>query len=522
MLRAAGRPRRRFPTRRRVAGTVVAALAALLTACTSSVSGPGAAGTGAPPSGPGATPDRPNIVFVLTDDLSWNLVPYMPHVLALEHRGMTFTNYTVADSLCCPSRATIFTGEFPHNTKVLSNTAPGGGWDRFRTTGDERHTFATSLEAAGYRTALYGKYLNAYQPSTPSSGPLGGAYVPPGWTGWGGVNGGGYAEFNYEMGVGVDGYGKVQRFGSAPDDYLTSVIERFGMQFAGNSIGAGQPFFLELASFAPHRPYVPAPRDTGTFAGLQAPRPPSFGRLPTDPPPWMRSFAPLSNREQGRINAEFARRVASVQAVDRMIGDLERLLARRNELQNTIFVFSSDNGYHMGEHDLWPGKQTAYDTDIRVPLIVAGPHIAQGVTSPVMAENIDLAPTFDALAGAPVPRSVDGRSLVPLLHGQKVPWRSVALVEHSRSLPSASDPDAQLPKQGNPPSYDALRTRSYLFVRYRNGGALEYYNLRADPQELHNIAASLSPARVAQLEKTLAALTSCREAACWRAAQPSA
>lgn len=144
-----------------------------------------------------ATPvTRPNIVFVLTDDLSTNLLQYMPHVLALQHAGTSFSNYTVTDSLCCPSRSSIFTGNFPHDTHVFTNTGTDGGFNVFHSRGEENSTFATSLQKVGYRTAMMGKYLNGYEPGAT----LGGSqpYVPPGWNEWD-VAGKGYPEFGYDL-----------------------------------------------------------------------------------------------------------------------------------------------------------------------------------------------------------------------------------------------------------------------------------------------------------------------------------
>src|SRR4051794_32131765 len=182
------------------------------------------------PAGAAPSAARPNIVFVLTDDLAWNLVPYLPHVRALQQSGLTFTNYTVTDSLCCPSRASILTGEFPHNTHVTSNDAPTGGFRRFEKLGEESHTFATSAKAVGYRTALIGKYLNHYEPRDAGSSPerwLTGAHQPPGWTTWHGVDGHGYSGFDYTM---ADGH-TVRTYGHRAGDYLTDVAGRLGRQF---------------------------------------------------------------------------------------------------------------------------------------------------------------------------------------------------------------------------------------------------------------------------------------------------
>jgi N-acetylglucosamine-6-sulfatase len=132
----------------------------------------------------------PNIVFVLTDDLSWNLVQFMPHVLEMQKHGVTFVNYFVTDSLCCPSRASIFTGRYPHNTGIFSNRGADGGYAAFRKRGLEQTTLATALSAGGFRTAMMGKYLNGY---TPGRHP-----VAPGWASWA-VAGDGYAEFKYAL-----------------------------------------------------------------------------------------------------------------------------------------------------------------------------------------------------------------------------------------------------------------------------------------------------------------------------------
>ena len=156
---------------------------------------------GTPPTAPKPFRGRPNIVFVLTDDLSSNLVRYMPHVVAMERHGLTFSNYFVSDSLCCPSRASIFTGNFPHDTHVYGNFGTRGGFPAFHRRGEERHTFAVALQRAGYRTAMMGKYLNGYdavaghvadgeRTNVPAT------YVPPGWNEWD-VAGWGYPEFNY-------------------------------------------------------------------------------------------------------------------------------------------------------------------------------------------------------------------------------------------------------------------------------------------------------------------------------------
>ena len=468
-----------------------------------------------PPAGPpsaGGTlhGKRPNIVFVLTDDLSMDLLRFMPQVQAMETRGMTFRNYFVSDSLCCPSRASIFTGNFPHDTGVWTNSGARGGMGAFVAHDDENKSFNLTLQRAGYRTAMMGKYINRYLDG-PHTMPLPPTYVPPGWSEWD-VGGWGYPEYDYRMNI--DGH--VHYFGHKPKDYLTSVITRRGVRFIDRSASAHKPFFLELATFTPHTPYVPAPRDAHKFPGLTAPHPPSFDQMPTHAPPWLASHPPLSARQIAHINWVFRRRVQDVQSVDRMITAVQQALQRHHLLRNTYVVFSSDNGLHTGEYRMMPGKLTAFDTDIHVPLVVDGPGIAHGSSTGAMSENTDLASTFTAMGGTSL--SSDGVSLLPILHGSPpANWPNAILVEHHHPVPSLYDPDLQAPVSGNPPSYEAIRTKSFLYVEYVDGER-EYYDLRTDPFELHNLAGSLSPTQRAQLHAELMRMENCHTSTtCWAA-----
>lgn len=468
----------------------------------------------------GGTGDgRPNIVFVLTDDLSSDLIRYMPHVQALEQAGMTFTNYTVDDSLCCPSRASILTGRFPHNTGVYANSGRDGGFGLFHRRGEELDTFATRLHDAGYRTALLGKYLNGYmvsgkgKPIGPTVYNLFQNWVPPGWDRWA-VSGWGYNGFDYRLNLDHQNLS----YGHAPQDYLTIVLQHFGEDFIRSSSRDHQPFLLELSTFSPHGPYVPAMEDQNSFVGTRAPRSPSFAVRPANAPPWLASLPPLNRALIARIDEKYRRRVQSVQSIDRAIDAFQRTLAEVGELSNTVFIFNSDNGYHMGEHGLAPGKMTAFDSDINVPLVVAGPGVAAGSVNRNLVQNADLAPTFEDIAGAGADRRDDGRSIVPLLRGRTDgTWRTAALVEHHGPDLDPHDPDAQRPIAGNPPSYEALRTARFTYVRYYDGEH-EYYDRSVDPYELVNRFASLPPGRVAALDAQLAALHHCRGAhQCWRA-----
>jgi len=456
---------------------------------------------------------KPNIVFVLTDDLSWNLVPYMPQVRELQREGMTFNDFVVTDSLCCPSRASILTGRFPHNTGVYTNGGKDGGFRYFHNHGEEADTFATSLQGKGYRTALMGKYLNEYQPTFKAGGTE--PYVPMGWTEWD-VAGGGYGGYHYKLNENR----KVVEYGGAPEEFLTDVLADKGASFIKRSARAKKPFLLEVSTFTPHAPYTAAVRHLDEFPDLGAPRGPQYNKLPTAAPPWLANRKPLPPAELLAIDHAFRKRVLAVQAVDDLIAKLRATLKAAGVADDTYIVFASDNGYHMGEYRLGPGKMTAFDTDVRVPLVVAGPGVPGGRRSIAAVSNIDLAPTFEEAGGAPIPATVDGRSLLPLLRGgSDDSWRTANLVEHHGPVVRPDDPDRPEPGGGNPPDYAAIRTHTFTYVEYRDGSR-EYYDLVHDRDQMHNLAGSLSAVRLRELHTQLTHLTSCRSGAtCWSAGQ---
>jgi N-acetylglucosamine-6-sulfatase len=312
-------------------------------------------------------------------------------------------------------------------------------------------------------------------------------------------------------------------FGGAPEDYLTDVIARQGHDFIDRAVQNGKPFLLELSTYAPHAPYAPAPRDADSFPGLTAPRDTLFDATQLDPRPSWLSPVPLSPVEIAGLDRDFRKRVQSVQAVDRMIGALRAQLQALGVAQNTYFVFSSDNGYHMGERRLLSGKQTAWDHDVRVPLVVAGPGVPAGATVGQLAANVDLRPTFQDLAGAPIGPRIEGRSLAPFLRGTPPPaWRAMTLVEHRGSYTQAADPDVQGPRQGKPPSYTALRFADALYVQYDSPRFIpEYYDLTSDPDERLNLYPTLEPQLKDQLAAQLAQMHACTGGASCQTADSS-
>jgi arylsulfatase A-like enzyme len=425
-----------------------------------------------------AAPARlaPNIVLVLTDDQRADTIDYMPRVReALRDRGVHFTNAFTTTPLCCPSRASLLSGRYAHNTGVLDNTALPF---------DATSTVATWLSDAGYVTGLFGKYLNGYRQLAP--------VVPPGWNAWNAFIDDNFLFYNYALSEN----GAVRIYSDSPADYSTDLLAARAVEFVRTHSDA--PFFLYYAPFAPHRPATPAARHRGSHAGLAAWRSPSFKEDDvSDKHSWVTGYefffnwrgAPEAEHDQFRIN-----QLESLAAVDDAVGALLAELESLGLADNTLFVFTSDNGYSWGEHWVW-GKECPYDECTRIPLLMRYP-----VRNPRphrearFALNVDLAPTFAELAGATPPVNLNGRSLVGLLDGTLGPWRQAILEEYwFRSLILI-------------PTNASVRTTDWKYIEY-DDGFIELYDLVNDPAELNSVAGEPEHAGVlANLAAQLAVL----------------
>jgi N-acetylglucosamine-6-sulfatase len=490
---------------RRTARHIVLLPLVFLLAAVRADSGPRAAAAG-----------RPNLVFILTDDqdLLLHSLDFMPQTRALiAQKGMTFEQDFVPLSLCCPSRSTILTGLYPHNHKIYNNRAPAGGFAKFQDLGLEETTIATALHAAGYRTALFGKYLNNYPRKEDPT------HVPSGWDEFVTPAGGSpYTEFRYAL----NDNGTLVSHGSAPADYLTDVIAGKATDFIRRSAEAGEPFFLYLAPYAPHKPATPAPRHANRFPGLKAPRTPSFNEVSVaDKPEKVRKLPRLSAADVTAIDTLYRKRAQSLQAVDEAVAAVVHALEESGQLANTYIVFTSDNGFHMGQHRLKPGKYTPYETDVHMPLLVRGPGIAPGSATAAATSSVDFVPTLAELAGVALPFAVDGRSFVPLLRGETpAGWRLAVLLEQYEFMPEEDTPDNVL-EPADPqdatvtvyPSHLGVRTPEIKYVEYGTGER-EVYDLRHDPDERDNLASQMSPAWLARMSSLARALGGCKGEEC--------
>lgn len=447
-----------------------------------------------------------------------NSLDTMPRTRAwLTEQGASFSSFFVTQALCCPSRASILTGRYVHNHGVVTTTPPDGGFVKFHGAGLESQTIAVALERAGYRTALFGKYFNGY--------PRGEAltFVPQGWNEWEVPTSviAAYSELNYTLNVN----GKLVAHAALPEDYFTDVLSRAAADFVTRQAAAAQPFFLYLAPVAPHRPFIPAARHAEAFKGLRVPRTPSFNEEDVSDKPLFLQRPPLRPFEIRELDRIYRARAQSMLAIDEMVEALFGALKSAGVLDNTFVFFASDNGVHLGQHRLDARKNTAYEEDVHVPLLVRGPGVPAGRVIPELAANIDLAPTFAELAGVALPGAIDGRSLVSLWSGRdagavSTPWRQAILLEHpdppSRAAKAAARA-AQLrdsEEEGLPsPPFMGLRMATESYVEYGDGSC-EDYDLAKDPQQLDNRCAHLAPPARKERSAWLRVLATCQGATC--------
>lgn len=447
-------PRRRsLRWGRRLGGLLTAASAAALAVI------PAALPRATPPSSASAPLDRPDIVIVLTDDQRMETVSPegMPRLWTdVREQGRMYPNASVPTSLCCPSRASILTGFYAHHTRVFSNGMPYGGWTLFHERGWEDHTIATALQAAGYDTSLVGKYLNGPFPAALEAG-----YVPPGWDHLISYTAGGDHLYNYSLNDGTT-------YGADPEDYSTDVLAGYGKRFIRNA-PADKPLFLLLATTGPHRPFTPAPRDIGLWHGrLPSYDPPAVSEDVSDKPPWVRR---LPMPDQAQIDEDLASAQEAVMSIDDAVGGLLDTLEATGRLDNTLFIFLTDNGLLHGEHRLM-AKNLPYRWATSIPLLVRWDgHVTPDSTDSRLALNVDLAQTISDATGLAL--TTDG---LDLLGGVE---RSGFPLEGAPWIPGSSPPKH--------PAYCGYRTHRWMYAEYATGNR-ELYDYRNDPQELDNAA----------------------------------
>ena len=567
MVRAPVRDLRQWLPRRRARWSVWLAVAGVLivTACAGGGATPTADPTGrtegrpavqAPPPDPapaarGGT--RPNIVLVMMDDFSLDLVQTMRSAKRMARTGARYTHAFSVDSLCCVSRSSIFTGQYPHQTGVLTNTSNKGtstlgGWPAFELGGNPERSFNVRLNRSGYATGFVGKYLNEYEWTPGRALPP----VPPGWSTFNVIFGSAYDGWDFASTY-LDKQGRLgvrehpappSTAGASVKDAASAaaVTEDLALDFITAGESGDSPYFLEVATYAPHNrtqpegyypgdPLFPplfrdraGERSCGRIvcSRLTVEDLPGFGDKRRDNRPRSARGKRARAWNTGRtISAEVA--VRDLRDRARMSRSIDRLVAKILEQvgPNTYVILTSDNGFHLGQNGLGRGKGTAYDTDSHVPLYVVGPDVVRGPRAEVTS-NIDLAPTIEELAGLRPPGYRSGVSLVPTLGDRRLVRRDYAFLEHTQQTLTGNDPDRAFTgsELDRIPSYTAVRSRTGLLVRLDLDPrpttvqwGYEFYSYRTRSWEKRNqYAAKRHRAEVRRLKAKLEEFDGCRQA----------
>lgn len=401
---------------------------------------------------------RPNIVIILADDQRLGLEDAQPAVRnRIKELGVTYSNYMVPTALCCPSRASLLTGKFSHGTGVWGNDLPNdpplsGGNAAFVANGNEPLTIAAALDAAGYRTAMIGKYLNGYYDTNG---------VPPGWDVFEAYSGD-PAYYNYTLGGAF--------YGDTVRDYATDVIADHAVNVISSS--GSDPLFLYVAPYAPHFPYTPAPRDEqAPVDALIHPR--DFGALNeadvSDKPQWLQDLGTVNEARMHEVARLQHRAVMGIDDLTRQVIDA---LKAKGMLGNTLLIYASDNGQLWGEHR-YSGKNVAYWRATEVPLFMRWDgHLSAGAVDERLALNVDVTATVAEAAGVTMSWS-EGRSL--LTGSPRLGFPVEALGSY--------------PPYKVRPAYCGWRTLTRLYVRYATGEE-ELYLYNVDPLEKQNQAAN--------------------------------
>lgn len=423
--------------------------------------------------------ERPNIIFVLADDHRYDAMGFMghpflktPHMDRMASQGIVFKNAYVTTSLCSPSRASILSGMYAHNHGVVDN---------YHSVDESLKFFPGYLKNNGYKTAFIGKWHMGGEDDSPREGFDYWLSFKGQGTYW--ADGHGTSRKvpqNNADGFNINGNRVAQK------GYITDELTDYAMEWLGTQTSE-KPFMLYLSHKAIHADFVAADRHLGSYKNEVIPDSAQYKRG-KQMPMW------VTNQRNSRHGADFAynlpdfdidayyrRYCETILAVDENLGRiLQWADDNENKNRKTLVVYMGDNGFHFGEHGLID-KRTAYETSVRVPLLMYDTQVDKGKVINEMVANIDIAPTFLDMAKVPIPEGLDGRSMKPLVQNETVSdWRNELLYEYywERNYPFT-------------PTTNALLTERYKFIRYHGVWDLdEFYDLANDPEEMNNLITS--------------------------------
>lgn len=452
-------------------------------------------------------PDGPNVVVIMTDDQTLASLATMDGVdRLLADQGTTFTTAMVSFPNCCPSRATYMTGRYAHNHGVTDNRSPWGGAGKL----DDGATLPVWLQRAGYETIHVGKYLNEW-------GADGEIAPPPGWDRWFSLID--PSTYDY-YGYAVSEDGERREYGDAAEDYSTDVLAAEAVDQIGEKAG-DRPFFLSFTPLSPHvasperlagepgsassggqvvrfpTPVAP-PRHAGDFVGRGLERDASYDEEDvSDKPGWVQDNTRITQSSKDYIERYEIAELGGVAAVDDAVEAIVAALDEAGELDDTVIVFTSDNGLFHGEHRIVTGKFFLYEPSVRVPLVVRGPGFEAGAEVATPVANVDLTPTILDITGVTAGGPIDGHSLVDVAAAPDED-RAILLENFRRDQPNTS----------------GIRTRRWAYLEHVDGER-ELYDLRDDPSQLENRHGDAEVATVeADLASALARLRDCAAEGC--------
>ena len=415
-----------------------------------------------------------NIVLILSDDHRYDFLSFMdgapkfletPHLDRMASEGAHLVNAFVSTSLCSPSRASILTGRYMHNHGVVDNQRPVPAGTIF---------FPEELQKAGYETGFVGKWHMGHDHDEPRAG----------FDHWASFRGQGTY---FDPTLNINGKRETVR------GYTTDILTDLATEWLGGRQGE-QPFFLYLSYKAVHYPFSPAPRHRGRYDGKQIDYPDTMANTEENyltQSRWIRdrrySYHGIDHMETGAFDKDpvpdfddlYHRFCEAVHGLDENVGRILTYLDENGLSQDTVVLYMGDNGFALGEHGFYD-KRDAFEVSMRVPMLARAPGlILPGTEIAQMVQNIDVAPTLLEVAGAKISErlSIDGRSFLPLLQGESLPWREYILYEYfwEWNFPAT-------------PTIFAIRTDRYKYIYYhgmwdRDG----FYDLETDPSERHNL-----------------------------------
>ncbi|RYP60222.1 hypothetical protein DL769_008211 [Monosporascus sp. CRB-8-3] len=475
---------------------------------------------------------QPNFVFIITDDqdLLLDSLDYQPLLKRhITDQGTTFSKHYCTISICCPSRVSLLTGRAAHNTNVTDVSAPYGGYTKFLAEGWNDNYLPVWLQQAGYNTYYTGKLMNGHSTTT---------YNKPFPAGWTGTNffldPATYIYYNVTMQQNQDPPK------AYPGEYSTDLVTAASLSFLDEAIPEGKPFFVGVAPIGPHSetinrkfsPAVPADRHKDLFPGLKVPRTVNFNPDTASGASWIKTLQKLNQTVVDHLDEFYRLRILALQAVDELVDSIVKRLEESPEvLENTYIIYTTDNGFHVGQHRLAPGKTCPIEEDLNIPFIIRGPGVEKGKMVSVPTSHTDIAPTIFELAGIPLQDDFDG-SPMPVTKAQQEAVKAykpehVNIEFWGRSIPEGVSPEDGWGFSNGNEGYDLAYT-----VWCSNEH--ELYEMKSDPGQMTNLYETSNKGNhsiygweaqklISRLDALLLTLKSCKGVSCrrpWSALHP--